>query len=183
MSIAAIPGLDKDRRLATRRRLDRAKIGFAFLLALLLLYLGFQGRRHAIREASLSQIALVRDQLQQKLDDEHAAAGSFGGGGTNAIDRPSSDPQVADLVSTLQTRLGQFDTDYRQAKLSEIESLEIRLSQATLANAEQRFTDALQLVTGNDEKAKPAPGKAQIGRLIRLHRSEEHTSELQSHSF
>jgi tetratricopeptide (TPR) repeat protein len=68
----------------------------------------------------------------------------------------------------LKTRLAQFDPAHWPGKFSEDATLEIRLSQATLATAEQRFADALKIITVEDEKAKRASTGAEIDRFVRV---------------
>ncbi len=110
------------------------KIAIAFIIGLLLMYAGLQGRRHARIQAMLNDIAAVRDQVQRRLDDEQ--------------------PVQTPLVNGLKGGLRQFESIYSARKLSKMEDLEVRLSKATLANAEQRFGDALVLLTDEDEKTQ-----------------------------
>src|SRR5688572_24943910 len=103
----------------------------ALLLVLLLMYAGFRGRQHARLQARLQDITIVRDQLQRTLDGSQKTA-----------------EQAADLKARLQ----QFESIYSAGELSAVESLDLRSSKATLANAEQRFADALTMVTAQDAK-------------------------------
>jgi tetratricopeptide (TPR) repeat protein len=173
VSIAtAVPGSAQDEHLAIRRRFKIAKVAIAFLFALVLMYAGFQGRQHARLQVRLNEITLLRDQLQQTLDDEQKPAERLVGGvRATAADTgrpPSSNDQVKALAYTLKTRLGPFDADYSPRQLSEVERWELRLSKATLANAEQRFAEALTTITAEDEKGNRASTQAQIGRLVRV---------------
>jgi len=154
-----IPRRPQDEQLAKRQRFQIIKVAVASLFALLLFYAGFEGRQHARLQVKLNEIAAVRDQLQRRLNDLE----------TNSIVPPSSsNVQVAPLVNTLKTLIEQFDFDHRPTELSEVEQLELRLSQAILANAEQRFADALALITDQDEKVARSGAKARSGRLARI---------------
>src|SRR5262245_49470782 len=167
----AILGRTQDPHLAKRRRFQRAKAAIAFFFVVLLMSIGLQGRQHARLQGRLQDITLVRDQLQQKLDDEPRSIEPFVGvPGTdaNASRPPLSNPQIRALVGAMRLRLEKFDSDYGSGKLSGIESLEIRLSKATLATAEQRFADVLTMITDEDEKRESPSSDAQIGRCVRV---------------
>jgi len=155
--MSSAPRRTTEEQLAKRQRFEILKAASAILFALLLLYSGFQGRKHTRLQARLNEILLVRDQLQQKLDGEQNPSEHLGAvprTNTNASQRPLSNPAVTALVSELNTRIGQFDSERRSERLSEAENLGIRLSKATLANAERRFADALMLIPLEDEKEK-----------------------------
>ena len=154
-----IPRRPPDAELAKRQRFQIIKAGIASLFVLLLMYAGFQGRRHARLQVQLNEVTALRDQLQRRLNDPQ----------TNSPALPSSfDVRVAPLVNGLKALLEQFDFDHRPGELSVIEHLDLRLSQATLANAERRFTDALALVTDQDEKTARSASDAQSPRLVRI---------------
>ena len=148
------------------------KVAVACLFVLLLMYAGLKGRQHASLQAKLNEITRVRNQLQQKLDEEQRPAeqiaARLAGTYTNESRPPLSTPQIAALVGTLKTQLDEFDSEYSPGELAEVEGLEVRLTRATLANAEGRFGDTLTTLTEQDEIGKPASTGAQIGRLARL---------------
>jgi tetratricopeptide (TPR) repeat protein len=159
--------------VARRRRFNAAKLVVALISALLLMAFGWKGRQHARVQARLNEILGLREQLQQQLDNEGRSIVSFALVGTETAERSSqssqeSNPQVKSLSATLQTTLGQFQSDYRSRALSEIENLEIRLAKATLANAEQRFAEALTVLIDQDAKGESAGAEAQIVRQVRV---------------
>lgn len=132
----AIPDPAKDDNRARRRRII-LKNALAFLIVLLLMVAGLKGRQHARLQGRVEDVTAVRDQLQRSLDDEHQKLAQA-------------------LANGLKARLRQFDGMYNARELPKTEDLEIRLSRATLANGEQRFSDALVMVTEQDEKAQTA---------------------------
>jgi len=166
----AIRGQPKGDYIARRRRAQTLKVGTACLSVLLLMYVGFKGKHHAGLQAKLKEIVLLRDQLQQRLDEQQRSPAQLlaGGRGANANPGwpPASDPQVIAVVNALKTRLSQFDSDQSSAGLSDDERLELRLSEAILANAEGRLTDALAMITDKDEKSSNL--EPQIGRSVRV---------------
>jgi len=170
MSIAtAIVAHTKDVKLAKRRRFNLLKVALAVSAVLALMYAGLQGRQHARLQARVQAISLVRDRLQQKLDEQTSTeqfVGTVHGTTTEASHRPSADEQIKSLISTLNIRLGQFDSDYGPDRLGEVEGLDVRLSKATLANAERRFAGALTIVTERDQKAQHLGREAQNDRLM-----------------
>jgi tetratricopeptide (TPR) repeat protein len=115
------------------RRFQIIKVGIALLFVVALTYVGFQGRQHARLQAKLSDLSVVCDRLQQELDEE-------------------SNNQIGQLLNILKARFDEFEADYTARKLSPIENLELRIAQATVANAERRFGDALATLTSEDEK-------------------------------
>lgn len=117
-----------------------AKPAVASLIILLLMFAGFRGRQYARLQARLADVTTVRDQLQRKMDGAPKTA-------EKAV------PLTA-LIAALRTRLGQFEAVYVPNKLPRPEHLELRLSRATLANAEQRYNDALADVTAEDEQTR-----------------------------
>lgn len=100
-----------------------------------LLVIGLKGAQEARLEGRIGNILAIRDELQQHLDMEQ---------------RPR------ELISFLKDRVLQFKGDYDPRKLSPEAGLSLREAQATVANAEQRFSDALAMVTEEDEKAHGA---------------------------
>src|ERR1043165_1810388 len=171
MSIAtAIVAHTKDVKLAKRRRFNFVKVAVAISAVLALMYAGFQGRHYARLQARVDEITRIRARLQQKLDEEQTSTeqflGTVHGRTTEASHRPSADDQIKSLISTLNIRLGQFDSDYGPDRLGKAEDLEVRLSKATLANAERRFAAALTIVTERDQKAQHLRREAQNDRLM-----------------
>ena len=157
----------KDGYLARRRRFQMAKLAVALFFAFVLMYVGLHGKQHAGVQARLNDLALLRDQLQQKLDNDQLV-GCVPRTRTNSTWSPSSDPAVGALVSAFKARLWQFDADYSQARLSEVERFELRLTETTLANAEGRFADALGMITDKDQNATGSTSEAQTNRLVRV---------------
>ena len=154
-----IPRRPHDEPLAKRQRFQIVKVAAASLCVLLLLYAGFQGRQHARVQVKLNEITAVRDQLQRRLNDPQISSTGL----------PSSaNAQVAPVANGLKVLLEQFDLENSPRQLSEPERLELRLSQATLANAERRFTEALALITDQDEVETRSGSKAQRPRLVRI---------------
>ena len=148
------------------------KTAAAFLSGLLLLYIGHRGRQHATLQARLHEFTLVCEQLQQKLDEAQtpteALEADVQAKPSNALRALAPDPQRTTLVDALKTGLRQFDLDFSPTRLSEVESLEIRLSKATLAIAEQRFADALTTITDEDERGTRDGPKVQTGQVVRV---------------
>jgi hypothetical protein len=166
--VAAASGSAKHEPAGKQRRFKMAKGAVAFSCVLLLLYAGYQGRQLARLQARLGAILVVRDQLQQKLEGERRSIGQVldSGHGTNAntIEALSHNPEAQGLARTLSTELAQFESLYVPGHLPEAESLELRLSKATLANAQARYGDALAMLTAADEQGKKSGAAARIGR-------------------
>lgn len=137
-------------------KLQLAKYGVALLCVLLLMYGGLQGRQQARLQARVDEITPLRDELQRKLDQDHKAIDQVLGGAadTNVNSGRSLllKSQIQGLIGSLKAKLEQFDYDHGPAKLPEREDLELRLSKATLANAEQRFADTLKLINSEPPK-------------------------------
>ena len=165
---AAASGGAKYEQPGKRRRFEIVKGAIACSCVVLLLYFGYQGRQLARLQARLSAVLVVRDQLQQKLEEERRPIGPVldPGRGTNANAREalSPGPEAQAFVRALSTELAQFEWEYVPGHLPEPESLELRLSKATLANAETRFANALAMLTAADEQGEKAGAAARIGR-------------------
>ena len=154
-----IPRRPQDEPLAKRQRFQIIKVAVASFGVLLLMYAGFQGRQHARLQLKLNEITAVRDQLQRRLNDPQISSTGL----------PSSaNAQVAPLANGLKALLEQFDLDDNPRQLSEPERLELRLSQATLANAERRFADAVASITDQDEKEARSGSKALRSRFVSI---------------
>jgi tetratricopeptide (TPR) repeat protein len=161
---AAMPKSDSpmESSPAKGRRSRQVTVAFAALAALLLLCLGLQGRRQAILLARIDALDSVRDVLQQKLDEDLIRADPFAGG------PPPLSPGAAALATQLTTEIARFERENRAFKMSAPESLEFRMSQATLANADQRFGDAAKLLTSADEASAPANNPTASQRSLRV---------------
>ena len=157
---------------AERRSFQRIKFAAACLLVLALMCFGYRGKRQARLQNTINEMAPVCEQLQQKLEEEEKRTGDppgdLRGSGIDASRTPSSNLQIGALGETLKTRLASFNSDHGPGELSGVADLEIRLIQATLANAEQRFADALSAVTENDERRKDSGIDPQAVRLFRV---------------
>jgi len=168
----AIPRFTEDARLAKRRRITMTKAAIALLFVLALMSIGFRGRQHARLQARLKEISRVGLLIQRKLDDEQTPAEQLVGaarGTTNYASPPaSSNNQVEAGVNNLKLGIGRFESDYRPRLFSEVESLDLRLAKATLANAERRFADALMIITDADERAKSVNPQTEKIRLARV---------------
>jgi tetratricopeptide (TPR) repeat protein len=131
---------------------EMAKNAIALGLVLLLAFMGVRGREQALLQARINEVTLLRDQLLEKMDEDP--------GVTLQVLRPippASSPglinkEIRDVSEALRTQLGRFKSDYDPRQLARSDRLEIQLSKATLANAEQRFTDALNTFTQEDEE-------------------------------
>jgi tetratricopeptide (TPR) repeat protein len=165
-----IPGPSND--VLRRRRLSIAKIAVSCSLLLLVVYIGQRGRQYANLQIRLEEIGVLCGKLQQRLDDEQTPTKqlfsrvkepTLSGSGL-----PPLNPQIMGLKDTLQILLDQFDSDYAPGRLSETESLDRLLAGATLANAGQRFDDALAMITEKDEKVRIASTEAGIDRHVRV---------------
>ena len=150
-TVTKLPDSQKDTSLQT----GWMKIAVALIVVFVLLCGGLRGRQQASMEAKLDDITFVRDQLQQKLDDPNTGASKPG-------------PQVNTLANSLRIEIQQFESDYKLSQLSETDNLELRLSEATLANAEQRFRDALSILSDQDEQRNASPIRVQTRCLFRV---------------
>jgi tetratricopeptide (TPR) repeat protein len=119
-----------------RRVFQIIRIGVPFLGLCLLAYLALNGRYQALRQARLDDIILIRSRLLRSLDD--------GAEPSNA--------EVRALLSSLKARLVQLDSDFASNHRPPDEELEVRLTKAAVANAEQKFSEALSLLKDVDEK-------------------------------
>ena len=167
-----ILGHIKDAHVAKHRYLKHIKVAVASLLGIIFLSVGFQGRQHARLQAKLHDITDARDQLLHELDEEQMSTDPLVGGvrGTNAHSSPapSSSPKVTAFAGALKQQLGRFDYEYGSRRLPEIESLDLRLSKAILANAERRFADALVIISSDDEEVTRARKQHQLAYFIRV---------------
>src|ERR1051325_7732469 len=87
--------------LVSRRRFNAIKYALAALLLFLLMAASYKGKQHARIQVRRDAIILARDQLQQKLDD------------ADITRLPSTNRQFKTLVSSLDAKLGQFDSEVR----------------------------------------------------------------------
>ena len=119
MSTPAVsPGRPKDEAVAKRQR-SRIASAIACLLALVFMYVGYQGRQHALLQARVGEITFISGQLQQKLEDDRGLAEPLAGGQGARADPaqpPLSKDEVEALIQTLQMRLGQFASDFSLGK-------------------------------------------------------------------
>jgi tetratricopeptide (TPR) repeat protein len=128
------------------------KHAIAFGIVLLVAFMGVRGKQQAMLQARINEVTRLREQLLQKMDGDHGLALEV----LQPIP-PTSSPglinkEIRDLTEALRTQLGRFESDYDSRQLGRPDRFEIPLSQATLANAEQRFSDALNTLTQEDEK-------------------------------
>lgn len=138
----------------TSRRGLFLKVGGAVVLATALMYAGYVGKWRAGLEWRLREITRDAQQLQQVVEEESA---------------PGGNQPAKELVATLKARLAELDTQYKRDQLSEHENLAIRVAQATVANAEGRYADALVMVTEQDElRQRAAVGPQQKTELRQL---------------
>jgi tetratricopeptide (TPR) repeat protein len=132
--------------------LRAAKVATVALSFLLLAYAGIQGQRHARRQAQLDDMMYCRDNLQEALDARRSAAT----GPTpkrSTTDAHSWSRPVTEWAARLERRITGFRSTHTSA--SEAEDLELRLSEATLAVAQRRFSDALRAITAAGERLPP----------------------------
>jgi len=160
------PGTDKP--TVNRGRFKGPWLAVAGLMTvLLLLFAGFRGRQEARRQAQLEDIMEARNQLQYKLEAAHLPPDRPGG----PVSRPEfATLSVPALVNVLKSWTRNFEYDHVANGWSEDEQQELRLSQAVLANAEQRFSDALLTMTTEHEERsrKVLSSDALISRHVRL---------------
>jgi tetratricopeptide (TPR) repeat protein len=131
------------------------------------MYYGYRGKQHGALLWRLKEIRAASEELQRKLDDtreprlvQATAVSSNPPAPTNR--------EVQSALGSLKANLEQFESEYGAGHLSEIESQELRISQGTLANGEQRFREALTMVTAEDEKRTSATRGAQLGDRFRV---------------
>ncbi len=145
---AAVPGDVKKGHLAKARRLKIPKGAIASLFVLLLLALGIRGKERVRLQAKVDGIVLAREELQRRLADEPGPAGT----NSTRMGQSVSNPNLKESSVQLRALLGQFETEPRRNKLNDVQNLDVRMAEATLANAEQRFGDALTIIGAEDEK-------------------------------
>ncbi len=130
----------------SRFRLKAAAYTLAFILFLALLFFGQQGKQRAFAEGILNTIRLNADQLQVALNDEATLTKRiivlFVGASSEGV----VNPQAQALLPELKGRVQQLEQNFDDASLSEENRESLRVSKATIANAERRFADALALV-------------------------------------
>ncbi len=101
------------------------------------------------RAKMLEEIKDLQCELQEMTDRDgqlHQLVGGIKGATTMAIQTPPISLETRKLAVTLRKLVDDFESRYRKTGLSEVESLEVRLAKATLANSEQRFSDAYHLL-------------------------------------
>src|ERR1041385_9010248 len=147
---AALSGDVKEGHLLKRRRLKIAKTVIVSFFVLLLLGLGIRGKEQVRLQAKVDEIVLAREQLQRKLDDEQRP----GGVNSTSTGQSVSNPILKESNAQLRALLGQFELEHRRNNLTDVQNLDLRMAEATLANAEQRFAEALNIVGAEDEKRK-----------------------------
>jgi tetratricopeptide (TPR) repeat protein len=135
------------------------------------MYLGLRGRGYARVQIELAEISESRAQLQAKLYSRESPVAAPGveidtGGSSAATNRAEVNYGGGALVGILQTQVSGFESRHRQRNLGDPEGVDIRLAKATLANAEQRFADAVLLLTIEDEKLIEATSQQQGSRLV-----------------
>jgi tetratricopeptide (TPR) repeat protein len=143
------------------------KTSIALLLVLVLAFLGYRGRQSVRLHLRLREISALSERLQQAQDADQRPRGLFDIGPREIQPLPSN-RQVKALAGTLTKHLERFESEFVVHQLSDADSLEIRLSKATLANAQGRFADSLAAVTVDDEKWVRAAGEDQSRRLARI---------------
>ena len=84
--------------------------------------------------------------------------------------RYAPSPELQRIVDKLQQALTEYDARFGQVALSEEDTLDLRLAQATVENAHRCFDKALELVTDADVKAEEAALTDQLERVITVHR-------------
>lgn len=137
-------------------------------MAGVLLYLGQEGRKHSRIQARLGELAIVRDQLQQQLDDQSILMGRLMSAYQVIPTEPfPSGSQFSEPLNRLKVGLGQFEAEYRSTKLTPDEKLELRLHQATVAYAEKRFPEILTLVPEVGQDSASLQTAEQTNRFLR----------------
>lgn len=163
-----IPSAIPFRSRSERYRLSVIKAGALLGLGFVLFFAGLHGKHQANLQVRLGELILSCNQLQQALDDLQTPTLSLVGAlrsANPAVNWPFAPGEhVQKLAGLLQLQLGQFDSGFRPGELSDAESLDLRLAKSTLANAEQRFMDALAMITEEDEKGKPVDRDVHISR-------------------
>ena len=103
---------------------------------------GFRGRQQARLQTRIEELGAIGNQLQQDLEES----------GTNG-------PQRRALVDALKSRLDGFP----EGSGAPDQRLQLELAKATLACAENRYSDALGALTVRDPKADALKGNAWLG--------------------
>ena len=129
---------------ARGQRLHAGMVAAVLLAVLLLAYAGGRGHRHARREADLANILFSRDRLQEALDARRTAAAVATRPGGAPADAALQSREVTEWAATLKWRLARFRSTH--ATTSDVEDLDLRLSEAILAISEGRFSDASSAV-------------------------------------
>ena len=139
-------------------------VAAVFLLGLL----GYQGRERAWRQMRLGELSLGREQLQQALDRDDRPNAQLPDVvlGTAASAPSTLDSEIKKRADSLTAEITRFESDYPTGTLAVLDACQVRLSQATVANAEQRFGEALRLTSGGEDAWKP--GQAKRDEVLRV---------------
>jgi len=119
-------------------------------------------------QVRINEITLLCDQLLQKLEQDQATDRQSLAAVRPASSQASFNKEIRDLADTLRSQLERFDSDYDPRQLAQADRLELRLSRAALANAEQKFADALSTITEEDEKPGVVTSAYQNASLLRV---------------
>ena len=130
-------------------------------------------------EADISQVLLdelinSRDELQQALNranrqSQQLAVGVAEASG-QALVVATEDPAVKMLAAKLRKALDEYKEHSNLEEISQVDDLELRLTEATLANAERRYARSLELITEDDALGEQLTTEVQIQREVSVQR-------------
>ncbi|MAE64539.1 MAG: hypothetical protein CMJ18_09745 [Phycisphaeraceae bacterium] len=135
-----------------------AMTGFAFQVGNEALYewLGRAEQKANMQRDRLREIEAARHRLSEMLDSHRQRSPQFG------VVRLSSDwandlteeghREIPATIELLRTLVERFENDFKQVAIDEIESLTLRLSQATILNVDRRYQKTVGLLSEQDTR-------------------------------
>lgn len=164
------PGLRSPSSLAVIRRpaLPVVVVALGFLV---LAYAGQRGRTQSRIRVALDEIAVFRDQLQERIDGEPWPAESFATDlHATAIARDLATPPestIDDWARLLSDAIQRLATKHAPDNLAPGDRFEFRLAQATLANARRQYGEATKLAP-SAESLPPGTTPSLLVRRLRV---------------
>src|SRR5205807_5656929 len=120
-----------------------------------------------VQEAAIlrDRIDAVQAELQKALDNDKRllATAAEASGQASMIARYSPpSPEIKELADKLKQLVGEFTAQVGTRPAQDADGLRIRLAEATIANVEQRYRDALDLVSDDDAQVAVAEAKRKV---------------------
>jgi tetratricopeptide (TPR) repeat protein len=121
----------------------------------------------------LNQIDHKRNELQQRLDEESSRkfqlATDISELRVEAVVLAQRNPEIMRLADELKGMVNKLKAELGPGQLSKVDDLRLRLAEATVANAERRYGDTLELVTEKDVTKADASAQAGIDQAVKAH--------------